>query len=80
MEACGGIPLQPTGGSVGEGRSHWLGPLEDAAVHDGCITCPWHGYRFDVRTGASADGRGLRLGAAPRVAIERGRVVLRPAE
>ena len=59
---------------------HWLGPLEDAAVHDGCITCPWHGYRFDVRTGASADGRGLRLGAAPRVAIERGRVVLRPAE
>lgn len=56
---------------------HRLGPLEDAAVRDGCVTCPWHGYRFDVRTGASVDGRGLHLAAAPTVAIEHGRVVLR---
>jgi hypothetical protein len=40
---------------------HLGGPLEDAPVADGCITCPWHGYRFDVRTGRNADGRGLRL-------------------
>ncbi|TRW16895.1 Rieske 2Fe-2S domain-containing protein [Glacieibacterium frigidum] len=54
---------------------HWLGPLDDAAVVDGCVTCPWHGYRFDVTTGRSADGRGLRLGPAPRIAVEDGRVV-----
>jgi nitrite reductase/ring-hydroxylating ferredoxin subunit len=59
---------------------HWLGPLADATLRDGCVTCPWHGYRFDVRTGASADGRGLRLAPAPSVVIERGRVVLHPAE
>ena len=29
-----------------------LGPLEEAAVEDGCVRCPWHGYRFDLRTGA----------------------------
>ena len=40
---------------------HRGGPLDAVAVEDGCIACPWHGYRFDVRTGASADGRGLRL-------------------
>jgi hypothetical protein len=41
---------------------HRGGPLELARLEDGCITCPWHGYRFDVRTGRSADGRGLQLG------------------
>ena len=56
---------------------HWLGPLDEAPMADGCIICPWHGYRFDVRTGRSADGRGLRLAAAPRIAVEAGRVIAR---
>ena len=55
-----------------EGRSyrfvavcpHLGGPLDAAPIDDGCITCPWHGYRFDVRTGRSADGRGLALHSA----------------
>jgi nitrite reductase/ring-hydroxylating ferredoxin subunit len=49
---------------------HRRGPLEAAAVEDGCLRCPWHGYRFDLRTGLSADGRRLRLAPAPRVVIE----------
>jgi len=40
---------------------HLGGPLEEVPIEDGCVTCPWHGYRFDLGTGASADGRGLRL-------------------
>ena len=56
---------------------HWLGPLEDAPLEDGCVRCPWHGYRFDVRTGASADGRRLHLAPAPRVEVDaEGRVAL----
>ncbi|MBM4244285.1 MAG: Rieske 2Fe-2S domain-containing protein [Deltaproteobacteria bacterium] len=58
---------------------HRLGPLGQAPVRDGCVTCPWHGYRFDVRTGASADGRRLRLATAPQVSLEGGRVVLHRA-
>ncbi len=50
--------------------AHALGPLDDAEVEDGCIRCPWHGYRYDVRTGRSADGRGLRLATAPRVVVD----------
>jgi nitrite reductase/ring-hydroxylating ferredoxin subunit len=48
---------------------HWLGPLDQAAVLDGCIRCPWHGYQFDVRTGASSDGRSLHLASNPHVHV-----------
>ena len=49
---------------------HMLGPLDEAVVEDGRIRCPWHGYQFELRGGASADGRGLRLGSAPRLRID----------
>ena len=44
---------------------HRGGPLESAPVEDGCVRCPWHGYRFDLRTGVSTDGRPLRLDTRP---------------
>ena len=44
---------------------HLGGPLDDAPVEDGCVRCPWHGYRFDLRTGRNAEGRPLRLATAP---------------
>jgi len=44
---------------------HRLGPLDAAPVQDGCVVCPWHGYRFDVRSGTSADGRALQLDRPP---------------
>jgi nitrite reductase/ring-hydroxylating ferredoxin subunit len=57
---------------------HRLGPLHECAVEDGALRCPWHGYRFDVRTGESLSGRRLRLPPAPRVEIDGdSRVVLR---
>jgi nitrite reductase/ring-hydroxylating ferredoxin subunit len=49
---------------------HWLGPLEEVMPEDGILRCPWHGYRFDLRTGANADGRGCRLAPAPRVFVD----------
>ncbi len=49
---------------------HWLGPLEEAAPENGVLRCPWHGYRFDLRTGMSVDGRGCRLAPAPRVFVD----------
>jgi nitrite reductase/ring-hydroxylating ferredoxin subunit len=54
---------------------HWLGPLVGAIDADGCVTCPWHGYRFDVASGRSADGRGLRLAPAPRISVEDNHVI-----
>jgi nitrite reductase/ring-hydroxylating ferredoxin subunit len=70
----GGRPfrLVDVGGSVAVHAAvcpHLGGPLDEVPVHDGCITCPWHGYRFDLRTGASAGSRGLRLDPAPRLVV-----------
>ncbi len=57
---------------------HKGGPLMQAPIEDACVRCPWHGYRFDLHTGESADGRGLRLPPAPDVRIDadQGRVRL----
>ena len=45
---------------------HLGGPLEQSTPDaDGCVVCPWHGYRFDLRSGMSADGRRLALSPGP---------------
>jgi nitrite reductase/ring-hydroxylating ferredoxin subunit len=50
---------------------HMLGPLDHASIDaDGCVRCPWHSYRFDVRTGRSAEGRAMCLPVAPQVVVE----------
>ena len=49
---------------------HWLGPLDESEPKDGRIRCPWHGYVFDLRSGRSADGHGLRLAPAPRLEVD----------
>ena len=54
---------------------HWLGPLDASVGDDGSVTCPWHGYRFNVCTGRSSDGRGLRLKPPPQIRIINGRVI-----
>lgn len=30
---------------------HQGGPLGKGCLTDGVVSCPWHGWRFDVRTG-----------------------------
>jgi nitrite reductase/ring-hydroxylating ferredoxin subunit/uncharacterized membrane protein len=36
--------------------SHLGGPLDDGALEDGCVVCPWHGSRFELATGEPIDG------------------------
>lgn len=35
--------------------------LADGDLDDACLTCPGHGYRFDLRTGACEHDARLRL-------------------
>jgi nitrite reductase (NADH) small subunit len=35
---------------------HRLGPLADGIVTETCVTCPLHGWRFDLRTGRREGG------------------------
>ena len=63
---------------------HAGGPLADGLVGDACVTCPLHGWRFDLLTGERIGGAGpalatydvrerdgvleLRVGASERLA------------
>jgi nitrite reductase/ring-hydroxylating ferredoxin subunit len=56
---------------------HLLGPLDSAEVVEGVVACPWHGYRFDPRSGRGCgDARRFRLAPPPRIEIDAGRVRL----
>ena len=30
---------------------HQAGPLCEGPIADGVVTCPWHGWSYDIRTG-----------------------------
>ncbi|MGH7935270.1 MAG: Rieske (2Fe-2S) protein [Candidatus Binataceae bacterium] len=50
---------------------HRLGPLENGELTAGVVQCPWHGYRFDIRTGQCASGQHCRLSPMPTVHVDR---------
>ena len=42
--------------ALGAHCPHAGGPLADGIVADRCVTCPLHGLRFDLETGAALNG------------------------
>jgi nitrite reductase/ring-hydroxylating ferredoxin subunit len=49
--------------------AHAEGPLSEGTIVDGCIECPWHGSRFELKTGARQ--RGPALYDQPRYEVRR---------
>jgi nitrite reductase/ring-hydroxylating ferredoxin subunit len=47
---------------------HRGGPLAEGEVRDGIITCPWHRFRYDARTGVCVTNPNLQV-ATYRVVI-----------
>lgn len=37
--------------------AHQGGPLADGTVHAGCVTCPWHGWQYELQTGIQTINR-----------------------
>lgn len=53
---------------------HAGGPLQDGLVADGCVTCPLHGWRFELSSGAALSGeQGVR---AYEAAVRDGRLLV----
>lgn len=44
---------------------HQGAPLDQAIVRDGYVSCPRHGYRFDLRTGACREHSEFTLTVYP---------------
>ena len=40
---------------------HAGGPIHDGALCGAILSCPWHGYNFDLRTGGCEEDAGLTL-------------------
>jgi nitrite reductase/ring-hydroxylating ferredoxin subunit len=41
---------------------HVGNPIDDGLVQGDCVTCPWHGWRYDLRTGDHLTMFGRRPG------------------
>ena len=40
---------------------HLQGPLCEGRLHGHVLTCPWHGWQYDVRTGENEFDRAIQL-------------------
>lgn len=57
--------------------AHLGSPLDEGHVSGGCVTCPWHGWRYRLATGDHLTLFGDRSGLATyRVRAEGGRVLV----
>ena len=52
---------------------HLHGPLGEGRVDDHVLTCPWHGWQYDLRTGENEFDRAIRL-QTYEVRVENGNV------
>ena len=52
---------------------HRGGPLGEGDLEGTLISCPWHGWRWDVTTGANANNPAVRVPCVP-VTLEDGEI------
>jgi nitrite reductase (NADH) small subunit len=52
---------------------HRGGPLGEGDLEGAIVVCPWHGWRWDVTTGANANNPAVRVSCYP-VTVEQGAV------
>ncbi|HKT58192.1 MAG TPA: Rieske 2Fe-2S domain-containing protein [Microbacterium sp.] len=80
-----GVPvmLVRTGGAVralSATCTHAGGPLDEGTIDDGCVTCPWHGSRFDLADGSVVRGPASAPEPVWDVKVENDRVWVRSTE
>ena len=73
------IALANVAGTIyafGDSCRHEGGPLSSGVLRDEVVTCPWHGWAYNVRTGkALVPPVGLRIPTYP-VVIEDGKIAV----
>jgi len=60
--------------------THRGGPLDEGDIADGCVTCPWHGSRFELATGDVVQGPATSPQPAYETRVVDGRVEVRRSE
>ncbi len=49
--------------------AHLGGPLDEGLFEEGVVTCPWHGWQFDVCTGESIYDPGRSVATFPVLVV-----------
>lgn len=44
---------------------HAAGPLHEGEIEDTILTCPWHGWQWDLRDGSCPEDPGMKLAIHP---------------
>jgi nitrite reductase/ring-hydroxylating ferredoxin subunit len=78
--SCGGraVAVFNVGGAfyaIGNTCLHRGGPLGQGFLEGPAVTCPWHGWTFDVRSGENVVNRELKV-ASYEVKVEDGQVLV----
>jgi len=60
--------------AVANACPHKGGPLAEGELHEHVVTCPWHGWTWDVRTGANVRNPKLKKVECFAVVVEHGEV------
>lgn len=53
--------------------AHRGGPLGEGELDGTVVTCPWHGWRWDVKSGANANNPAVKMACFP-VSVDAGGV------
>jgi nitrite reductase/ring-hydroxylating ferredoxin subunit len=61
--------------AIDNGCPHRGGPLGEGDVDGALVACPWHGWRWDVTTGANANNPAVRVACFP-VTVDGERIVV----
>jgi 3-phenylpropionate/trans-cinnamate dioxygenase ferredoxin component len=62
--------------AVDNGCPHRGGPLGEGDLEGRIVRCPWHGWAWDVTTGANVNNPAVRIGCYP-VAVQDGALFVR---
>ena len=59
--------------------AHQGGPLADGIVENGCVTCPWHGWQYELASGIQTINR-QPLQEVFDIRENSGRIEIRPKQ
>ena len=62
--------------AIGGSCTHRGGPLGEGRLDGSIVTCPWHGSRFEVTTGAVLSPPAARSAEVYRVSVDRDTIVV----
>lgn len=69
------VNVEGTFFAIDNACAHRGGPLGEGDVEGAVVSCPWHAWRWDVRTGANVNNPAVKVACFP-VAVEDGAVLV----